>query len=100
MSSLMLGAGIALLVVASAAAAAGRLPAYRAYGVLSISQVLTGTAGFIQGNTTAASISAAAAAYTAWEWWSGGGDGDIKRRRRQWSRHFRGVRRTAPAGSQ
>lgn len=96
----ILMAGLALVVVSLVAAALHWIPLYCAWGVLAISQLVTGVGGFLTGNTTAASISTAAAAYTAWQWWNGGGGDGTKRRLQAWTRRFQGVRRTAPAGGQ
>ncbi|MGW3563517.1 hypothetical protein ACWDSL_06385 [Streptomyces sp. NPDC000941] len=99
MSTILLMSGLALIVVGLVAAALGWLPYYKAYGLMAVSQVLIGSVNFLAGNTSAASISAAAAAFTAWYWWNGGGGDGTRRRLRRWARRFRGVRRTAPAGS-
>lgn len=99
MTNILLMSGLALIVVGLAAAALGWLPYYKAYGLMAVSQALIGSVNFLAGNTTAASISAAGAAYTAWSWWNGGGGDGTRRRLHRWARRFRGVRRTAPAGS-
>lgn len=91
---------VALIAAGMVALALGRIATHRAYGVMAVSQVLTCAAGFLQGYTTAASISAAAAGLLAWQWWNGGGGDDTKRRLGAWVRSFRGVRRTAPAGAE
>lgn len=51
------------------------------------------------GQTVIASFTAGGLGLSLWLWWNGGGGDGTKRRLRSWRRAFRGVRRTAPAGS-
>lgn len=92
-------AGLAVIPITMVARILLRLAESTCYGLMAFSQVLVCTAGFVTGNTMAASISGAAAGYLAWQWWNRGGDDKTKRRLRKWARRFRGVRRTAPAGA-
>lgn len=92
-------AGLALIVVGAVALALHRIPEHGFWGIMCLSQVVVGASGFLTGNTLAASISSAAAAYTGWKWWTGGGGDQTKRRLRSLTNRFRGVRRTAPAGT-
>jgi hypothetical protein len=92
-------AGTGVIAVSLVVNGLGWISQTPTYAVLAISQIMVCIGGFITGNTVAASISGAAAGYLAWQWWSGGGGDDTKRRARKWARRFRGVRRTAPAGT-
>lgn len=95
----LINSGAAFVVVALTAAAMGRLPYYRASGLMAIALLLVGVGNALLGSTLGAAIAAAGAAWTAWRWWNGGGGDGTRRRLRSLMRWFRGVRRTAPAGA-
>jgi hypothetical protein len=93
----MLDMGI--LVITLVALMTRRISSATASGLLALGNYGLCLAGFITENTVAASIAGAGATYFAWDWWNDGGGDGTKRRLRALRDRFRGVRRTAPAGT-
>jgi hypothetical protein len=90
---------MSIVMLALAARMIGWISVTTTYGLLALSQIAVCIGGFVTGNTIAASISGAAAGYLAWRWWDGGGSNGTRRRLGKFVNRFRGVRRTAPAGT-
>ncbi|MFF2571102.1 hypothetical protein [Streptomyces sp. NPDC058084] len=97
--SVLLSLALGLIACTYACLFTGRIPWYRAAGLLAIACSLA-AAGCLRGGVTVVGyMFTAKAAYFAWWWWKGGGDDDIRRGRRRIRRLFTPVRRTAPSAA-
>ncbi|MEL3944836.1 hypothetical protein [Streptomyces sp. LNU-CPARS28] len=72
---------------------------HHACGIIAVANALYAVENIREGDHLWAVFDTAVCAYFAWCWWHGGGGDGTRRRLRSWARRFRGVRRTAPAGS-
>lgn len=98
MISLILAwAGLAITLIALAAAFTRRLPPRQYAALYAVGAALSTTACIVTGDHLGAGIDAVAFAYWLHRWWTGGGGDDTRRRLRGLRRAFRPTRRTAPS---